>query len=803
MKKSMTNHKTFSYTGFLLYALSFLIAAIGMLLILKSRGFYPFKDNTLLTADMREQYVNFYASLRYLFTGDDSIFFSWSRTMGGNYLGLFAYYLSSPFTWITLLFPVEKIYIAVTVMTVLKIAMCGCTFSIFASYIWKKYCPQCNPRYLFILLPIAVSYALTSYNIAYCVCLMWLDGVILLPLILLGVEKLLEGRKGMLYFLTLTSLFFCNYYTGYMAGLFTAVYLLFRLMVLIHKSNWKQYALRTFRFAAITLLSIGVAMPLLLPVIKELSQGRLTSYIDNPLTLSSAPLRTSFDIFINGFFDGLSYDASPHIYCGYLGISLAFIFFLLRRISLREKLAAAIVFLFLFASLYFVPLNMAWHGFVNPMWFPYRHTFVFGFFLLYLAVRALCALPLDKLPCLSQRKPVFEAVVVAALLATALDMGTNGRSIFFGIEDRYDYATISDYQSFLSGTKPLVTDIHNRDNGFYRINEGYSFSKNDSMLLGFNGMTHYSSTYNPKVLDFLSRLGFSQEFFWNTGYGSTPLTDSLFSVKYILEDNPVPSFYSALQENSEENASYINDYALSVVYSAPLANSSPDLSSHNPFVNQNTLLNSIAGTDYNYFTPLEYTTEGSDVNRSYSFTADSHNPVYLYMKSFDYSATDVLVNGEPVGEYFLAESKCILYLGSFAPGQSVVVDILPSASIDISFATIEQLHLDLLKNTLQMLQENSMQISGHHSGSLQGTITVPENQKLVTSIPYDEGWTVKIDGQKVPIQQYADTFILIDAESGEHALSLYYVSPGLGTGIFICVIALVLAILYFKRSVKK
>lgn len=799
MKKKSLTGRIPLYSRLLLYILSFLIAAAGMLLILKSRGFYPFKENTLLTTDMREQYVNFYASLRYLFSGDNSIFFSWSRSMGGNYLGLFAYYLSSPFTWITLLFPLEKLYAAVTLITVLKIGLCGVTFSVFASHLWRKYCPALSPWYQLILLPFAVAYALSSYNMAFAVCLMWLDGVILLPIVLLGVEKLLDGQKSLLYFLALTALFICNYYTGYMAGLFTAVYLLFRLAVSVRKTNVRQYANRTLRFTLATLLSVGVSAPLLLPVVRELAQGRLTSYKSIPPTLAGAPLATSFSIFTNGFFDGLSYDASPHVYCGYLALALMLVFFLLRRISVREKIASGAVLLFLLASFYFVPLNLAWHGFTAPMWFPYRHTFVFIFFILYLAVRAVCALPVGKLPSLLQRRPLLEGTTVVLLLLTALDLGTNGRAVFYGIEDLYDYATVTDYTDYLAASKPLVDEIQKQDKGFYRVNEGYYFSKNDAMLLGFNGLTHYSSTYNPAVLSFTGRMGFAQEHFWNTGFGSTPLTDSLFSVKYVLDDGPLPAFYTRLGETDRDTASYRNDSALPIAYSAPLTDSAPDLTNQDPFVNQNTLLNSIAGTEQEYFTPLEFTAESFDPGWSYSFTADSYNPVYLYMFSYDYSATEVTVNGEPAGDYFLAESKCILCLGSFAPGQEVIVEVAPSGPANVNFAVIEQLQIDLLQDTLNSLCRNGMQIDSHRNGSLQGTITVPEGEKIVTSIPYDEGWTVKVDGKKVPLQKYADTFLAVETTAGEHSVSFSYVSPGFGTGLVICIISLCLGIWFFRK----
>ena len=74
MKKNPHKNRFCHYMDGLYYFLSFVIPVLGMLLILKSRGFYPFKEDTLFVLDMQDQFMEFYASLRYVFGGDNSIF---------------------------------------------------------------------------------------------------------------------------------------------------------------------------------------------------------------------------------------------------------------------------------------------------------------------------------------------------------------------------------------------------------------------------------------------------------------------------------------------------------------------------------------------------------------------------------------------------------------------------------------------------------------------------------------------------------------------------------------------------------
>ena len=813
MRKDPNKNKTGCFVDMIYYLLSFGIPVLGMLLILKSRGFYPFKEDTLFILDMQDQFMEFYASLRYIAGGDNSVFYSWSRSLGGSYIGLYAYYLANPLSWITVLFPLERFHAAILTLTLLKVGCCGLTFSVFASYLWKRYFTGAAEEggrrwYRFLLVPFAVSYALISYNIIFSSCLMWIDGVIMLPLILLGVERILEGEKGGWYLFSFAAACVFNYYTAYMAGLFAALYFVFRAAVLVSGKTWKDCLRAAIRFAVTTFLAAGLAAPLLVPTIMDLASGKFVTDQNFAEKYINFPFFALFGQLKNGAYSGVLpiYDDAvnmPNIYCGYAALALAVVFFLLRKISLREKLAAGALFLVLVCSFYFVPMNLVWHGMAYPNSYLYRYSFVMSFFLLYLAVRALCAMPLGKLPTIWQRRPVFECAAVLVMGGIALDMGLNGRALFYALQDEFGYDDVSEFTDYLSGTQPLTEDIRERDEGFYRVNQGYEYSKNDAMLLGYNGMSHYSSTFNAAVNELTLRLGMAQDWFYNTGYGSTPLTDSLLAVKYILRDDRVADFYTKLKETDQGKASYYNENAVAVVYSASFPEREIGLEGDSPFQNQNALLNGIASTAEEYFTPVEYSKEEEGGSWSYVLEAESRDPLYLYMHTNGYSHADVVVNGEKAGQYFTSESRCILYLGNFEPGQQVRVDVIPSREVQITGEEIYRLQENLLRDTLGKLQRGNMQMERLRGGRLEGTIEVPEGGCILTSIPYDAGWRVKIDGKKVPVETYADTFMMAEAEPGEHSISLVYVSPGVEAGLVIFAAALVLSIFWLRKLPEK
>ena len=806
---------------------STLISTFGILLILKSNGFYPFKEVTLFTFDMKEQYLPFFSSLHYLIGGDDSIFYNWSKSLGGNYIGLYAYYLASPFSWLTTLFSIEKLPLAIFLMTVCKIGLSGLSFSVYVNFLWNKYniLPVQTSSYRrllahFSLLPLTIAYALMSYNLQFAISIMWLDGVILLPLLLLGVEKLLDKQRNLWFILPLTAIFYFNYYISYMAGIFCALYL--RLLTTrLHSRHDIWVILKNFVLS--TLISLGLAAPLLIPTFSDMFIGKLsdplTSVVYDP-RLINQPLSDILGQLRNGTVNYLGVTGLPNIYCGYLAILLSIFFLFCKRISLRERIGAFLMTAFLLLSFYLWPLNIFWHGFITPNSFNCRYSFLFSFCLLYMSCRFLCVLSYH-LPCFFEkphRLPALELVIGLLLLITSADLGINGRTIFRNIDYATPYMRMDEYLSYLNDNKTLIDDIKDSDSGMYRICQNYQLTSNDPMLLGFKGMFHYSSTYTQSVNALTSKLGIGQAWLWNTGYGTTPLTDSLLGVKYLLSDTTESSGYYALNTIGTTVSVYENPTALEFIYSAPMASSDISLTS-DPFTNQSNYLNTLCGSDTSFYqkydvelvnpaTRLPANLEYDPVSSwSYHFVADNTDPIYLYMPLTPFVSVDIYVNDALAGSFEYGKSIYNLCLGCFHTGEDVTVTVVSSSETAPGDTCIEALNISALQDALASLQNGEIMLTSHKSGYLAGNISVRKGDTIVTSIPYDVGWHIRLDGHEVPssaIGTFAGTFLTIQASPGEHYLELYYLSPGFLPGLLILLTTLlVLLALHFWQSQKK
>lgn len=69
-------------------------------------------------------------------------------------------------------------------------------------------------------------YALSSFMIGYYFNLMWFDSIAMLPLVMLGIERIVKGGNGKMFCFSLFYALYCNYYIGFMLCLFSCLYLL-------------------------------------------------------------------------------------------------------------------------------------------------------------------------------------------------------------------------------------------------------------------------------------------------------------------------------------------------------------------------------------------------------------------------------------------------------------------------------------------------------------------------------------------------------------------------------------------------
>ena len=270
-KKKASFWEKFSSVKYLLWC--FFLPAALMWVIYIAMNVYPFGEESVLVLDLNGQYVYYFEALRRLLHGEGSFLYSFGRALGGEFLGIFAYYLASPFSFIVGLFPKEMITEALLTMFLLKTGLCGLHFGIYLHKTRDR-----NPVAVVIF---STMYALCAYAVVQQHNTMWIDNLIFLPLILLGIEEMIRFGKYKLFVVCLSLALFSNYYIGYMMCIFVAVYFFYyyfsRTPEERNPHGVQHHFLRSFgRIAIFSLLVICICAAILLPAYYSLTFGKTT-----------------------------------------------------------------------------------------------------------------------------------------------------------------------------------------------------------------------------------------------------------------------------------------------------------------------------------------------------------------------------------------------------------------------------------------------------------------------------------------------------------------------------------------------
>ena len=133
--------------------------------------------------------------------------------------------------------------------------------------------------------------------------------------------------------------------------------------------------------------------------------------------------------------------------------------------------------------------------------------------------------------------------------------------------------------------------------------------------------------------------------------------------------------------------------------------------------------------------------------------------------------------------YLGSETNSIVTLGYFDIGETVTVRMTITGDVTLynSPNYIWYIDREAYETAFSKLKSNpQFEITEYTESNLKGNIiTEKENQTIQTTIPYDEGWKVYVDGQEVEIYKTFDALMAFDIPSvGEHTLEFKY-SPNI------------------------
>ena len=888
----------------------FLIPSLLMLAVYLCRGIHPFGDGSVLVLDLNGQYVYFYEALRDFIWGDASLLYSFSRALGGEFLGIYAYYIASPLSWLVVLFPKGRILEALLTIFLIKTGLCGATFG----WYLHKTTPHKNKFYIWTF---STMYALCSYAVVQQHNSMWIDAMIWLPILTYAIEQLIKNGKYKLFVISLAVTVMSNFYIGYMVCIYVALYFFF--CYLAHQNNpmgetW-HFAKSLARIIGASALAIGISAIIVLGAYYSLSFGK--NEFSTPDWAFSARF-TLADLFVKllpGAYDSVRPTGLPIIYCGVLTLVLLPFFYLRKDISLREKLLSTLLIAVFAASFIISPVDIVWHGFQKPNWLNYRYSFMLCFFLLVLAHKGLCGIrrqkashllgvgtllifavmilekfefenfTLDEFGLTPGKLPTFRTVWFTVIMAIGLcavlyliihakkrgalrrfslilllvvcaETFANAMIQTSSLDIDVMYSSYSSYNDYIDTARIIADKVQEMDTSFYRMEKTRMRKTNDNMALGMRGLSCSTSTLNRETVQFLKYMGYTSYSHRSKYMGETPFNDSLLGVKYVLSEKNFSKSRSDYNENralhalmqdlytvyteTDEYVAFENPYALSIAYTVDNAIKSfsffetdeegkENVLEASPFERLNSLAAAMLGEDSSVqiFVPVP-TIDLSDKNCSVSqvaghasytkngtstatVSASIQMPVdgYLFFHAASEYPREVKlsINSNKFGDLFAQDSNRIKAIGKFSENETVTATMTLEKSnfyLKDGEAMFYYLDVDCLERVMEALAKEQFRIEDFSETKFEGMITASAGKTVFTTIPYDEGWQVYVDGKKIETYKAADALVAFDVAPGTHQVKMVYAPKIVTVGWIISISStLVFAALIVTENVLK
>lgn len=586
---------------------SFFVVILFFLIYMICNNVAPFGQNVFSGGDTFHQLYSFLASFQNKLKNGESLVYSWNGALGGDFLPLYFYYLASPFNFLVAFISKESISSFISLGIAIKLAFSALFLCCYLSYRFKK----SDNKIWFIF--ISCAYALSSFMCCYSYQILWVDSLMVFPLVMLGYDKLIKEGKPILYTLALTYCIFVNYYMAYMICIFLFLWFIFD-----NHGSIRSFLKHIVLFSSFSIISAGLSFLSL-----------YISYIGIKKTVSVNEgfakhfwygnifevIRQMF-IFPKAIYSSYTPN-DTNIYCGLFTVLFVVLYIFVKEIKILEKVRRIILLAFLLISFNENVLNYIWHGFHTQHSVPNRFSFVFIFLMLLTASEIIYYLEnlnarLLVLGCiLTQCLPIISyffvdynsflpssqiiilsmsILFVYSLLIIILSMikKYNAKKLIMTIICTVslaelivnagvflepvvmDYSVINSLYTKIDSIKKEVEESDKEV--FYRSDVVNGLSDNQNSYHDMNGLSVFNSEVNRNIPIFCQGIGYHTGMNRIMNLDSYEFIDDILGIKYIYtpRDNYNYSHKEVYSEvmGKDEISVYRNTHALSLGFGA-------------------------------------------------------------------------------------------------------------------------------------------------------------------------------------------------------------------------------------------
>ncbi|MBE5837194.1 YfhO family protein [Butyrivibrio sp.] len=788
------------------YMLLTVLVSTIYLMVCARHHIYPFGNSTVAREDFAGMIVPSYTFIWDVMHGKASLFWDWYTGLGQNMMGVVVHFdLLSPFNLLFFLWDRSELKYMMTYFIMIKIIFIS--WSMF--YFLNKVHYECKLGIMYSLL-----YAFSGFVLQNMETPSWLEAVMLYPMLLLGINDIIQRKKWIKYSIVLTMIFILSIEQSYMFVL-SIILLIFAYLIFVSR---KEQGAIIICLAIGTMISFMIAAPIFIPgayqVVNSYRLASRNSFWDIMNTVDYSN-RFKWLMLVN-----MSIPAS-----------VILMYLIENRKIIKEMLKNKRVQFYIFIAFVFaMPIlveasNIMWSAgsYVN---FPMRYAYMLETWILFISFLCYKRLKLvfcdNKLLllCAVAVQPFFLCMEhwiltnnkgmawIAILLAghaisviPLMSKHSNWKCIFLGTlilaqclillnvyllpfkhEDTPSLLSFEEYEELSGSIRKPVERVKCYDG---------NQDSNYPVLIRRAAQSSYMHLVSKEQIRENKMLGYANIYTRLSDVGGTVFSDMVIGVKDVFskKENILPSkLYRKIGENE-----HFNIYQTKYQYDEGILideNTVRDINEGSIIYNQNCLAHMILGVDL--FTSAESMIKGNEID----IRINGEKCLYYYNENEGNVSFEV--NGQQI-EVYDRNGKNTFYPSSWNNGcvllgvfKDEVVKIIVNGEQAYDADNFFTLDMDLLAENEPYYAESYKAKYSNNSISIY-LENKKDGKELFLPISADKGWTCIVNGNLSDVEKvYNGAFIGIPLKYGKNEIKLYFIPVGFKVGVALLLLTIMI-----------
>ncbi len=844
------------------YMFAFFLPVGFFLSFLALSDIYPFGDISITRDDMFYQYIDFFAYLKNVLSGTIGYEQTFSQSLGTSPVALIGYYLFSPLNFLVVFFEKSQLELFIVLITAIKIGLCGSFFALFISNRFKLSFVQIQ---ILALAYAFTQYMVGQMSNIMWLDGVYMLPLLLFAVF----RFIKTGKKGMLLCTVTMTVIFNWYTGYMNCIFIVIYYIYEVVIGDKLKPDWtilKKEAFNAVSFVFTEGAGVLLSCAVFLPIVLGQAQGR--TFDDNVLTFgTNGKFGDIFRGFLIGsevpgwsitlycsilvllaffaYWFCKSIDIKHKIASGVLVAFMVFSMFFkpLEAVWVGFKYEASYVYRFAYIAIFtviFVAASMmakmketdrkernrcvicSGIFFIimllmcdtlkefdkKRLWL--QIAIIIGYIVLYLLIDAVRND--DKLFTCNRIKKAISVVLSGFIVIVfAFEIVLNSRAV---AGDDYKFSQ-SSYENYVVEQEQLVERISEYDTSFYRMEQTSNRNNsivvsNESLVYGYRGIQTYTSSYDEDAALLLRDMGYHIRVYPSVYLDSVLPADSFLGIKYLMSPTACVGYEKTEIESGNNKSVYYNPFALPFMFRVSGFVEDSEMF-ENSFDYLNALYSAVLGRDVNVFEKAEVadTVYLEDGGIDYTFTEGIQNKLlYCSFANKTMKNSGIYLNGEKCIDYsngawgmwenirFVSEidsMENILTVKNVGTEQEKVCAFFYSFDIE-KFAEITD---EIKAAAAEMLV--------FEDGYVEAVYEAEADERILFTVPYDDSWTITVNGEKVNAEKWADSLLCIPVTRGENVISMTYSAAGKVPGMIISTVTFVgiLTVYIFNKKKSK